>query len=316
MLEIIFIILTFIARSLTSKLGLRKTNFDGNAHQRAKYDLPNIRVSMPFQLRDGDVVKYQKAIRASNIPWEEFSSVQACLFLSAITEPAMLLLLAHNDSPILPLGAVNVRNKLALMIQDHSNIKYMKEMDDARVEASFVSPARQVKRGVEIDLQVQVLDLSHGQSQPTFRQIFTMLQFMKIELSPASNSIRSMDNIPLMGGTTRMLSVSSAEPLSWAEICKDYNPIHVSNVAARLFGFGGIIAHGNHLLALAMELIEEDSPKHEQYNSVEVQFKRPCQLPAELNLRTSVTSPGYGQEKWLHIDRKGKTLVEARLSKD
>ena len=52
-----------------------------------------------------------------------------------------------------------------------------------------------------------------------------------------------------------VLQIEADAPEKWAALCKDYNPIHVSAIAAKLFGFPGKVAHGNQVAASMIESI-------------------------------------------------------------
>jgi len=117
-LEVILVILVFVGRQVLHLVGL------GNRFQiktvsgqnEESYELPELSVSMPFRLTKEDLKKYSAAVGSAtgahqNLEDSLDQAAQKCLLLSAFSEPAMLLLLAHNKSPIRPLGAVNVTNR-------------------------------------------------------------------------------------------------------------------------------------------------------------------------------------------------------------
>ncbi|KAF1938098.1 hypothetical protein EJ02DRAFT_474658 [Clathrospora elynae] len=105
---------------------------------------------------------------------------QLMLFLSAVTEPAMLLLLASPWYPINPLGAVNVRNRFELMQPDLCDLETLMKQNSASLSALVCSGARRVKRGFEYDLEVMInIPRTDGGIDTIFRQIFTMLESSK-----------------------------------------------------------------------------------------------------------------------------------------
>lgn len=79
---------------------------------------------------------------------------------------------------------------------------------------------------------------------------------------------------------------------AYARISGDRNPIHTSTVAARLFGFPGRIAHGMWSLARCLAALAGELP--EAY-TVDVSFKLPVVLPAEVALSTSLDPAGPGR---------------------
>jgi acyl dehydratase len=52
-------------------------------------------------------------------------------------------------------------------------------------------------------------------------------------------------------------SISDNDPLKWAALCKDYNFIHLSGLAAKAFGLLGKLAHRNCVAAAALQKATE-----------------------------------------------------------
>ena len=67
----------------------------------------------------------------------------------------------------------------------------------------------------------------------------------------------------------------------YAKVSGDYNPIHMSAMSAKLFGFPRAIAHGMWTLARVTALVQDQlggvAPK-----ALDVQFKLPLLLPARV----------------------------------
>lgn len=71
----------------------------------------------------------------------------------------------------------------------------------------------------------------------------------------------------------------------YAKVSGDYNPIHLSAVSARLFGFPTAIAHGLWLKARTLAALSEHLPAANV--EVAVQFRKPVRLPSEVTLLAS-----------------------------
>ena len=67
----------------------------------------------------------------------------------------------------------------------------------------------------------------------------------------------------------------------YARISGDYNPIHLSRLTARLFGFRSPIAHGMWTLAKCAALL---APGEGVLTALEANFLRPVSLPAKVSL--------------------------------
>jgi len=71
----------------------------------------------------------------------------------------------------------------------------------------------------------------------------------------------------------------------YARVAGDYNPIHLSALTARLFGFPRAIAHGLWNKARTLAALSEHLPAAGY--SVEVRFQKPVLLPATVTLQAS-----------------------------
>ena len=71
----------------------------------------------------------------------------------------------------------------------------------------------------------------------------------------------------------------------YARVAGDYNPIHMSTLSARLFGFPRAIAHGLWNKARTLAALGERLP--EAGFEVEVRFQKPVLLPGEVRLLAS-----------------------------
>ncbi|QEY65088.1 acyl dehydratase [Metapseudomonas lalkuanensis] len=75
----------------------------------------------------------------------------------------------------------------------------------------------------------------------------------------------------------------------YARVAGDYNPIHLTAVSARLFGFPRAIAHGLWNKARSLAAVEIHLPAAGY--EVEVRFQKPVLLPAEVTLLASAPGP-------------------------
>lgn len=71
----------------------------------------------------------------------------------------------------------------------------------------------------------------------------------------------------------------------YARVSGDYNPIHLSAVSARFFGFPTAIAHGLWIKARALAALSSHLPTANV--EIAVQFKKPVRLPSEVTLLAS-----------------------------
>lgn len=88
----------------------------------------------------------------------------------------------------------------------------------------------------------------------------------------------------------------------YARVCGDYNPIHLSSVTARLFGFPRAIAHGMWSTAMALAALKGHLPTAGYEFAVD--FHKPVRLPSEVVLSASAAGPA-GE---LRLDGHGELL--------
>ncbi|MCP1726829.1 acyl dehydratase [Natronospira proteinivora] len=87
---------------------------------------------------------------------------------------------------------------------------------------------------------------------------------------------------------------------SYARISGDWNPIHLSSMSARLFGFQCPIVHGMWALARALAEVGEQADHSLIGQELEAWFNAPLFWPSETRLHVS---PGGG---WFQVDRAGR----------
>lgn len=291
LVEVVQVIVVFVFRQLLHLLGFGGTGGAITSKDGGSFIIPECRLLMPFRLTKDVLTEYASAVGLTGLEKIFNDSAQVCLLLSAFSEPAMLLLLASRGCPIRPLGSVNVRNKFEILAPRLCTEKALLSMREAELRARVLTETRRAKRGLEIDLEVQIVHLAEG--VVIFKQMFTMLQFMKFART-LSGPTKEVDNRNIASdwnqAATASFRMSVDSPLAWSRICKDYNLLHTSSLAAKLSGFQGRIAHGNHALAMGIARLSlEDqnlggrSGEHGDSVMMDVQFRKPMALPATLS---------------------------------
>lgn len=327
--EIGFVLLLFLFRSLSHSLStlwkqvtcqMIPSEPVGSATDHA------INLTMPLKTTQHDLINFVKAVHPESSDSFQWNSVQLALLLSAWTEPAMLLLLATRNCKVRPLGAVNVRNRLELLRPDLCKPDALGVFENATLSASYPKTVRRVKRGLEVDLIVSlnVSDSQGGsQSATAFRQVFTILQFTKPDSDTLVASSTDQSTPPWPRTVHASFSVQHREPSSWAKVCKDYNPIHTSTLAAKMFGFPGKLAHGNHVVAKAFLALNTTGQLQDNISLsptlepswIEVSFRRPVILPAKLDVLCEMDNPPHNhtQTTNFQVVSKDKLRIEGTV---
>ncbi|RZI72899.1 MAG: acyl dehydratase, partial [Pseudomonas sp.] len=80
----------------------------------------------------------------------------------------------------------------------------------------------------------------------------------------------------------------------YAKVSGDYNPIHLSDSSAKLFGFPKAIAHGLWIKGRSLAALEDHLPASNV--EISVAFQKPVRLPSGVTLSASAAG-SHGQFK-------------------
>ncbi len=99
----------------------------------------------------------------------------------------------------------------------------------------------------------------------------------------------------------------------YAQVSGDFNPIHLFDSTARLFGFKHAIAHGMWSLARSTASLAPNAGNHPM--SVDVRFIKPLLLPGEVELAVQPAA-GNEQQFWLASADRGPVHLSGILACD
>lgn len=184
--------------------------------------------------------------------------------------PVHMAVMTHRQFPLGLMGLVHVRNA----ITQHRVIDASEQLS-LRVS---VGGHRQVHNGVEFDLAT----VAHGNDgECLWESTSTMLSRGGGSGRRPGRRSKTAADLPLDGHRDRW-QVPADIGRRYARAAGDVNPIHMSALSAKLFGFPRAIAHGMwlkaHAVARMAAAIDAD-----HYN-IGVAFKRPVLLPTETQL--------------------------------
>ncbi len=359
--DILTIILLILAKLLQRVFGLAPPL--APSADRRGFDLPALSVTSTLAIDDDDLLRFDAATtpgskKASPAAKAEPAAKPAennrSLLIAGLVNPLMSILLANRNLPIHPFGAVNTRNTFTFL--DPEACRYPTQVLDATrgitVSASLggpSNPGRRVKRGIEFEIHFEVAALRRGDTSPTviFKQVGAVLAALPRDTKPLYRDLSStvaVDGVgedeeedekePVwMSADGEIVELGMQAPKKWAALCRDYNPIHMSSILARAFGFPGKIAHGNHALARAVELIARDPARvmtpglttadkavlllsrsddgKETPSALEVRFKRPMVLPSRLGLEVADAKGGFA----LRVVKNDKEHLTAKWTR-
>lgn len=185
----------------------------------------------------------------------------------ALTFPAMMSLVTGFDFPFAAMGSVHTENRITqyrpIAVTDTVGV---------RVHAENL---REHRKGLLVDL---VTDVSVG-NDLAWHQVTTFLHQQRTSLSDEPKPPPQKQ--PKLPPPSTVLRVSPGQIRRYAAVGGDHNPIHTNPIAAKLFGFPSVIAHGMFSAAAVLANIEARIPDEAQYS---VRFGKPLVLPGTAGL--------------------------------
>lgn len=206
--------------------------------------------------------------------------------------PIQLALMASSAFPVRIMGLVHLRN--------HIEQQRPLRLDESGSLRVWIDGHRDTHVGQEFDVNTSVEVGGRTVWQET-------CVFMARRMTPTkkrhSGRIAAGEGIPAPDAesvrptspdTVRASTFDADDGIGWryARVAGDFNPIHLSKVGARMFGFNAPIAHGMWSMARCLSALNPStftSPKR-----IDVVFKRPVTIPAPLTLETWHTQDGAG----------------------
>lgn len=179
-------------------------------------------------------------------------------------------LLTAKDFPFPLLGLIHLSNRIRVL-------RPLGGINRVRVSVQ-VQNLQPHAKGATFDLVTTLDDqlgtLWEAQSQMLCRGV-------KLEGEPVEEMLES--TLPLT--SVAQWKAPSDIGRQYAKVSGDYNPIHLSAVSARLFGFPTAIAHGLWNKARTLAALADHLPTANV--EIRVQFKKPVRLPSEVTLLAS-----------------------------
>ncbi|KAK3196722.1 hypothetical protein K4F52_000066 [Lecanicillium sp. MT-2017a] len=327
--DVLTIITLILYKYILAALGLLPSLKPSDEADTQTFDLPALSLTSTLAINAEDVLRFDAAAAPtrssspSSKDTQETPKSSRTLLVPGLVNPLMSILLANRTLPIQPFGCVNTRNTFTYLDAEACR-NPTQTLDLTRgitVSASLGgldNPGRRVKRGIEFDVLFEVAALRTGDTSPTtiFKQVGTVLAqlpratkpLFKESLQPQAQTQPIGSELEWTTADGEVVELRLDAPNKWASVCKDYNPIHMSSILARLFGFPGKIAHGNHALARALEQLARNpssvSPdiaerverlmgSSDIQSALEVQFRRPMVLPARMGLHVATFKDGF-----------------------
>jgi len=239
-------------------------------------------VQRPDQLPDRTVSVDDLRIDPANVA--DYAAVTGLRFGDTVpltypftlTFPTVMELVTGFDFPFAAMGSVHLENHITqyrpIAVTDTVSV---------RVHAENL---REHRRGLLVDI---VTEVSVG-NDPVWHQVTTFLHQQRTSLSDQPKP--PPQKPPKLGPPNAVLRITPGQIRRYAAVGGDHNPIHTNPIAARLFGFPTVIAHGMFSAAAVLANIEGKLPDAVKYS---VRFARPVVLPATAGVYIDRTDTGW-----------------------
>jgi len=256
-------------------------------------EFPAIEISAPLPYSAAHLKTYKSKLEIS----QDNEDILPPFYLCALTGGFFLLFTGHPKFPVRMLGAVNTSTEVRV----HEPVQ-KKWLENGELRATCgMGQVQEIRRGVEFEIVVKVL---RGE-RVVWSMIFRVLIFKKTQSQASSKHLLKEEEVigssPLAGSGSVKLPANAGR--IYAALSYDYNPIHIHNGLAKLFGFPRAIAHGMWVVqqadARGQQLLKRDVPQ-----AIKVFFKKPSFLPCELNV--SVYNNEKGNDRSFRVERLDK----------
>ncbi len=194
----------------------------------------------------------------------------------ALTFPTVMALVTGFDFPFAAMGSVHIENHI-------TRYRPITVTDTVGV-AVHAENLREHRKGLLVDI---VTDIKVG-NEDAWHQVTTFLHQQRTSLSDEPKP--PPEKQPKLGPPNAVLRITPGQIRHYASVGGDHNPIHTNPVAAKLFGFPTVIAHGMFSAAAVLANIEGQFPDAVKYS---VRFAKPVVLPASAGLYVARVSDGW-----------------------
>lgn len=212
----------------------------------------------------------------ANVTGLRFGDTVPLTYPFALTFPTVMALVTGFDFPFAAMGSVHIENQI-------TQYRPIAVTDTVGV-AVHAENLREHRKGLLVDI---VTDVKVGNAT-AWHQVTTFLHQQKTSLSGEPKPAPEKQTKP--GPPNAVLRITPGQIRHYASVGGDHNPIHTNSVAAKLFGFPTVIAHGMFSAAAVLANIEGQLPDAVKYS---VRFAKPVVLPANAGLWVDRVEGGW-----------------------
>ena len=220
-----------------------------------------------------DTRRYKKYCELAG--WQQDDSMHP-LYWQVRSLPLQLKLISSPQSPFAMLGLVHISNRVTDYTQCRPDIP-------CELIVRF-GQVFQHRRGYAFEVVVT----ASQRGKPVYAAVGTYLA--RTGHSATGLPAWEERDMTLPDDTSELTPIQACGGLirRYARVSGDYNPIHLSQVTAKLFGFKRAIAHG---MWTAARVISDLQASHQlSGQEIDIQFKRPLFLPGKAKAVVGQTS--------------------------
>jgi len=217
-------------------------------------------------------------------------------YLHVLVFPLSMALMVQPGFPLALPGLVHVENEIRQLRPVR-----IEESVELRVHAADLRP-RGAGRQVDLLAEARVGDELVWTGRSTYLR--------RGKASGSDGARPKREPAPRPAGPSSLIRVPGDIGRRYGAVSGDRNPIHLSALAAKVFGFPRAIAHGMWLKARVLAALEGRLPRS---FSVSVAFKAPVLLPATVELFATHAASGWTLD--LRDARRGQPHLLGSISR-
>jgi acyl dehydratase len=186
--------------------------------------------------------------------------------------PLHLRIMAMRSFPLRPMGLIHLSNLIAAP----GELRPGMTVDLVVAARNY----RKTDAGLAFDMDTEMTD-AHG--EPVWRETCVFMSRWPESVQRTGGRPARPPKAPKDSEVLSELEVSLGTAWHYARVSGDFNPIHLNDRTARMFGLRGAISHG--MWSLARSLAEKPVYAPARDARLETQFLTPVQLPARVNVK-------------------------------
>jgi acyl dehydratase len=200
-----------------------------------------------------------------------FGEAVPVTFPHMLAMPLHLQIFACRAFPLRPMGLIHLANQIEPLVGLRPGM-----LLDIGVSARNY---QRTDAGITFDMATEIA----SDGRPVWRETCVFLtRWPESADRPASRPPRP-PKAPKDAAVLAEFEVTRGTARDYAWVSKDFNPIHLSDRAARFFGLRGSISHG--MWSLARTLSQGPAPTFRDGIRIETQFLTPVQIPARVAIK-------------------------------